>query len=36
MVGDPFEDPAVTDRDVQTLLTQIALDWGAHKKETVR
>lgn len=32
LVGDPFEDPAVTDRDVQTLLTQIALDWGDAKK----
>lgn len=32
MVGDPFEDPAVTDADVQTLLTQIALDWDDAKK----
>jgi hypothetical protein len=31
MAGDPFEDIDQLDNEVETLLTKIALEWGAHK-----
>lgn len=32
MADDPFEDIDQLDNEVGTLLTKIALEWGAHKK----